>query len=340
MTGSSLSLLCRGIAGRLYTGSPRGSLRSPDRFRRTRHGRRPRDGEHAGLRPRPRHRALRAVRGGDRPTLRRGACGRRRGEADARPDARDDHRDPPAQGRRDRRLRRHRADAPPLHPEGAPEPLRPPARRRLRPVRRHRGRAAGRRGGDALGRRAAGVPDRGADGRRDRGGPADRGADREHDRRRRRRHHRGRRDLARRDRRLPEPPRRRRRDGRGGDQLRQARVQAADRPADRGGDQARGRLGVGDAGGGSGRGPRPRPGQRSAEDDHPLLRGGPARARGSRQPDRRRDQADARQDPARAVSGHHGPRDRPRRRRRAPRTGSTSGCATRPTCRCTSPNRR
>ena len=45
-----------------------------------------------------------------------------------------DLRDPPAEGRRDRRLRRHRADAPPLHPEGAPEPLRAPARRRLRPV--------------------------------------------------------------------------------------------------------------------------------------------------------------------------------------------------------------
>ena len=79
-----------------------------------------------------------------------------------------DHRDPPAEGRRDRRLRRHRADAPPLHPEGAPEPLRAPARRRLRPLRRHRRREARRRGGDALRRRAPGLPDRGADGRRDR----------------------------------------------------------------------------------------------------------------------------------------------------------------------------
>ena len=41
-------------------------------------------------------------------------------------------------------------------------------------------------------------------------------ADREHDRRHRRRHDRGRRHLARRHRRLPEPSRRRRRDGRGG----------------------------------------------------------------------------------------------------------------------------
>ena len=46
-----------------------------------------------------------------------------------------DLRDPAAQGRRHRRLRRHRADAAPLHPEGAPAPLRAPARRRLRPVR-------------------------------------------------------------------------------------------------------------------------------------------------------------------------------------------------------------
>ena len=57
--------------------------------------------------------------------------------------------DPPAQGRRHRRLRRHRADAAPLHPEGAPAPLRAPARRRLRPVGRDRRREARGRGGDA-----------------------------------------------------------------------------------------------------------------------------------------------------------------------------------------------
>ena len=90
----------------------------------------------------------------DRPAHRRGPRRRRRGEAHARPHARDDPGDPPAEGRRHRRLRRHRADAPPLHPEGAPAPLRAPARRRLRPVRRHRRREARRRGGDALGRRA------------------------------------------------------------------------------------------------------------------------------------------------------------------------------------------
>ena len=43
-----------------------------------------------------------------------------------------DLRDPAAEGRRDRRLRGDRGDAPPLHPEGAPEPLGASARRRLR----------------------------------------------------------------------------------------------------------------------------------------------------------------------------------------------------------------
>ena len=70
----------------------------------------------------------------DQRTGRR-ARGRGRGEAHARPHAGHDLRDPAAQGRRHRRLRRHRADAAPLHPEGAPASLRAPARRRLRPVR-------------------------------------------------------------------------------------------------------------------------------------------------------------------------------------------------------------
>ena len=175
---------------------------------------------------------------------RRGARRRARGQADARPHAGLDQRDPPAEGRRDRRLRRHRADAAPLHPEGAPAPLRPSARRRLRALGRHRRREARGRGGDALGRRAPGLPDRGADGRRDRRRAAGRRADREHDRRHRRRHDRGRGDLARRHRRLAVAAGRRRRDGRGDHQPHQARVQAADRPADRRGDQARGRLGL------------------------------------------------------------------------------------------------
>ena len=63
-----------------------------DRLRRSRHGRRPRHREHAGLRARPRHRALGAVGRRDRPADGRGARGRRRGEAHARPHAR--HRSP------------------------------------------------------------------------------------------------------------------------------------------------------------------------------------------------------------------------------------------------------
>ena len=229
-----------------------------------------------------------------------------------------DRRDPPAQGRRHRRLRRHRADAAPLHPEGPPAPVCAPSRRRLRPLGRDRRREARRRGGDALRGRAPGLPDRGADGRRDRRRPARRRADREHDRRHRRRHDRGRRDLARRHRRLPEPPRRRRRDGRRDRQPHQEGVQAPDRPADRRGDQARGRLGLPDARGGAGGGTRPRHAHRPAEDGHPLLRGGPARARRAGRADHRRDPLDARQDAAGARGGHHGSRDRARRRRRAP----------------------
>ena len=124
-----------------------GLLLVPHRHGRPRHGGRPRDREHARLRARPRHRALRAVRRGDRLAHQRGPRGRDRGQADARPHARHDPGDPAAQGRRDRRLRRDRADAAPLHPEGAPEPLGASARGGLRALRRDRGREAGGRGG-------------------------------------------------------------------------------------------------------------------------------------------------------------------------------------------------
>ena len=190
--------------------------------------------------------------------------------------------DPPAEGRRHRRLRRDRADAPPLHPEGAPAPLRAPARRRLRAVRRDRRREARGRGGDAVGRRAPGVPDRGADGRRDRRRASRRRADRKHDRRHRRRHDRGRGDQPRRHRRLAVAARRRRRDGRGDHQSHQARLQAPDRPADGRGDQARDRLRVGHARGAAGRGARPRHAHRPPEDGDPHLRGDPPRARRAR----------------------------------------------------------
>ena len=72
----------------------------------------------------------------------------------------------------------------------------------------------------------------------------------------------------------------------GGDELDEAivnycktRAQAGDRPADRRGGQARGRLGRTAARGGAGRDPRPRPRLRPAEDDHAQLRGGPRGAR-------------------------------------------------------------
>ncbi len=55
---------------------------------RPRHGRRSRDRQHARLRARSRHRALRAVGGRDRLADQRGARGGDRGQADARPHAR------------------------------------------------------------------------------------------------------------------------------------------------------------------------------------------------------------------------------------------------------------
>ena len=170
---------------------------------------------------------------------------------------------PPAQGRRDRRFRRHRADAAPLHSEGAPEPLGTSAGGCVRALWRHRRREARGGGGHVLGRRPPGIPDRGADGGRDRRRPAGVRADRQHDRRHRRRHHRGRGDLARRDRRESVDPGRRRRARRGDHRARQARVQAHDRIADRRGGQARDRLGLRAARGGRGRDPRSRPGIRA-----------------------------------------------------------------------------
>ena len=55
-----------------------------------------------------------------------------------------------------------------------------------------------------------------------------------------------------------------------------------------------------------------------AEDRDALLAGGAARPRRAAPADHRRDQVDARQDAAGALLGHHGPRHRPGRRRRAP----------------------
>ena len=106
-----------------------------DGLRRPRHGRRSRYRQHPRLRPRPRHRALRAVGGRHRPSHRRGARRRRRGQAHARPHAGQHQCRAAAQRRRHRRLRRHRADAASLHPQGLPEPLGAPARGHLRALR-------------------------------------------------------------------------------------------------------------------------------------------------------------------------------------------------------------
>ncbi len=74
-----------------------------------------------------------------------------------------------------------------------------------------------------------------------------------------------------------------------------------------------------------------------AEDDPDLGRGdsrGPGRAGGH---DHRGGARGARADPARAVGGHRGPRNRADRRRRAVAGTWTSGCARRPACPCRSP---
>ena len=107
-------------------------------------------------------------------------------------------------------------------------------------------------------------------------------AHRQHGGGHRRRHQRGRGDLARGDRRVAVDPHRRRRAGRGDHQLRQARVQADDRPADGRGGEARDRLGLPARRGGAGRDPRPRPRLRAAQDGDPHERGGADGARGDR----------------------------------------------------------
>ena len=185
-----------------------GHLHLPDRLRRPRHGGRSGHGEHARVRARARDRAVRAERGGDRLAHRRSARGRHRGQAHARAHAGHDPGDPPAEGRRDRRLRRDRADAQALHPEGPPEPLGAPARGRVRALRGDRRGEARRRGGVPVGGRAHRLPDRGADGGGDRSGAAGGRADRLDGRGHRRRHLRGGGHLARRDRRLAVDPRR------------------------------------------------------------------------------------------------------------------------------------
>ena len=224
-------------------GAAHRSLRPLPGLRRTRHRHRPGHRQHPRLCPRPRHRALRAVRRRHRPPHRRSPRRRCRGQAHARPHPRFDQRDPPPKGRCHHRLRGHRADAAPLHPQGQSQQVDPPAGRDLRALRRHRCREAGRRRGHLLGRCPLDRDDRRAHGGGHRRRPAGGRTHRQHDRRHRRRHQRGGRHLAGRHRRLPVPAHRRRRVRRGHHRLRQEAVQAAHRQPDGRGDQARDRLG-------------------------------------------------------------------------------------------------
>ena len=180
-----------------------------EQLHRPRHGGRSRHRQHVGVRPTQGRPARRAERRGDRRHHRRDHRGGARGQADDRPHARRHHRDPTAQGRRDRRLRRHRADAALLHPAGAPAPLlRQAADGDLRAERDHPRGAAGGQGGRLPGRRPPGLHRRGADGGRDRRRAPGPPGHRQHGRRRRRRHHRGRRHLPRRHRHLAVGPHR------------------------------------------------------------------------------------------------------------------------------------
>ena len=145
-------------------------------------------------------------------------------------------------------------------------------------------------------------------------------ADRQPDRRHRRGHDRGRRDQPRRDRGQPEHPDRRRRDGRGHRQLRPPRVQpacsASGRPRTSRSRSGRPTRATGTA-------------SASCSAGRDLLTGLPRGVEVGRRPDprgdralgaadRRHDQGHDRGDAAGAGGRHHGPGDRPRRRRCAP----------------------
>ncbi len=194
---------------------------------------------------------------------------------------------PPAEGRRHRRLRDLREDAPLLHPQGAPAPVGQAPHGHLRAVGHHRRRAAGRAGGGRVRRRPqAGLHHRGAHGRGHRRRPAGAGAHRQHDRRHRRRHHRGGGHLARRHRGQPVGARRRRRARRRHHPVHQEGVQPRPRRAHRRGGQDRPRLGLAAPGGAARRDPRPRPRHRPAQDHRHHHRGDPRGHRGAGRGDR------------------------------------------------------
>ena len=197
---------------------------------------RPRHREHADLRSRQGHCAGRALRGGHtpgkRPQRQEDHPGGRQGsKADARQDAGQHRRHPAHEGRRDRRLHGHRADAQAVHQESARQQavLAQSAHHHLRALRLDAGgtprdsRERHRCGG------GAGLSDRGTDGRGNRcrsaggrGHGIDGGG-------RRRRHHRSRRHLPRRHGLLGQRTRRRRQVRRSHHQLHPAQLRHADR---------------------------------------------------------------------------------------------------------------
>ena len=196
--------------------------------------------QHADLRAWQGHRARRAL-GRRHPPRRRpqrqedDPGGRHRSQGDARQGA-GQHRGHPAdEGRRHRRLHRHRADAQAVHQDG-PSALgasAEPADHHLRALRLDPGRAPRDPRVGARRRRLAGLPDRGADGGGDRRRPAGLGGERLDGGRHRRRHHRGRRDLARRHGLQGLGAGRRRQVRRSDHQLHPPQLRHADRRADR-----------------------------------------------------------------------------------------------------------
>ena len=217
-------------------------------------------------------------------------------------------RDPSAEGRRHRRLRHLREDAPLLHPARAPAQVGEAAHGDLRAVGHHRRRAARGAGGRRARRRAqAGVHHRGADGRRDR----------------------------RRASRCTSPPGNMIVDIGGGttevavislggivasesiriagDELDEAIINYVKKEyslalGERTSEEIKIALGerVPAAGRAVRGGARSRPRHRSAEDDRRVDRGDPRGDRGAGRRDRRRGEGDARQDAARARGRHHG----------------------------------
>ena len=133
----------------------------------------------------------------------------------------------------------------------------------------------------------------------------------------------------------------------GGDEMDEAIVnyvkreyKLLDRPADRRGDQARGRLGVGDARGGAGRGPRPRPASpacRRRSSSRPRRSATRSRTRSTRS-STRSSRRSTRPRPSSPPTSWTAASSSPAAARCS--TASTSGSATRRTCRCTSPSRR